>query len=119
MREKICTYNDLPQNAVYIAQVPGSSTTKARTSTDAPSSGRTRSVLSLYFSRTRKKPNGDDDFATQHPLVRLTTLRGSVGGVHRAGQAAIQLTKLSDQAIWKEDIHSKASRSDKAPKLED
>jgi len=52
-------------------------------------------------------------------LVRLTMLCGSAGGVHRAGQAAIQLTMLSDQAIWKEDIHLRASRSDKATKVED
>jgi hypothetical protein len=115
MRESTCTYN----YAVYVAQVPGSSADKTHTSADAPSPDRTRSVISLYFSGTRKKPNGDDGFATPHPLVRLAILCGSAGGVHRAGQAAIQLTILSDQAIWKEDIHLRASRSDKATKVED
>jgi hypothetical protein len=111
----------LPQQAVYFAQVPGSSTDKNYTSTHAALSVASHAKTRVHsaLQDTCEETNGDDDTATPHPLVRCDNSRVADGGALRAGQAATCLIQMSDQAFQKEDIQLKAFRSDKAPKVED
>ena len=83
-------------------------------------SGRTRSIdIALLFEALMKKPM-DMTTPPHHTRWSVAINRQlSDGGALRAGQAATYLTQMSDQAIREEDIHSKASRSDKATKVED
>ena len=122
--ENVYMKRALPQYAVYVAQVPGSSADKNYTSTHAALSVGSHAKTRYYstLQETREETNGDDDTATTRPRWSVAIDRESLMVVLsapvRPRHSSLRCqTKPSGRKTYTRRHHG--PRSDKAPRVQD